>query len=349
MTNSSASSPTLTFVTFQGNTTPGDGAGMLNDSNSNPSLLYVVFSGNTAGSNGGGMFILTSTPTLNNVTFNANQAQVGAGMYINESSPTLTNVTFSGNTALFLGAALASQVNSSPVLNHVTISGNSAPQQGGLSNYGNSNPVIRNSILWGDSGGEVTNDATSTAAVTSSDVQGGYAGAGNINADPLLSPLGDYGGPLQTLALLPGSPAIDAASANCPPADARGVTRSTPQCDLGAFESQGFTLAISGGDNQSARMHTAFAHPLAVSVTAKDAHEPVNGGKVTFIPPASGASAVLPGSPATIITGAASTSAVANGVTGGPYLVSAASAGAARVTFHLKNIYGWVYLPLVRR
>ena len=31
-----------------------------------------------------------------------------------------------------------------------------------------------------------------------------------LQGDPLLAPLGDYGGPTQTLALLPGSPAINA-------------------------------------------------------------------------------------------------------------------------------------------
>ena len=49
-----------------------------------------------------------------------------------------------------------------------------------------------------------------------------------------------------------------------------------------AFESRGFTLAIAGGNNQSAFVNTAFANPLAVMVTAIDSSEPVNGGKVTF-------------------------------------------------------------------
>jgi len=48
----------------------------------------------------------------------------------------------------------------------------------------------------------------------------------------------DNGGSTQTMALLPGSPAIDAGNnANCPVADQRGVTR--PQgdgCDIGAYE-----------------------------------------------------------------------------------------------------------------
>jgi hypothetical protein len=54
---------------------------------------------------------------------------------------------------------------------------------------------------------------------------------------PLLAPLGDNGGPTETLALLAASPAIDAAGGNCPPRDQRGIRR--PQggaCDIGAFE-----------------------------------------------------------------------------------------------------------------
>jgi hypothetical protein len=56
--------------------------------------------------------------------------------------------------------------------------------------------------------------------------------------DPLLAPLGDNGGPTETQALLPGSPAIDAGAADgCPQHDQRGVAR--PQgaaCDIGASE-----------------------------------------------------------------------------------------------------------------
>jgi hypothetical protein len=56
--------------------------------------------------------------------------------------------------------------------------------------------------------------------------------------DPLPAPLGNNGGFTQTLALLPGSPAIDSGDdAVCPATDQRGVRR--PQglaCDIGSFE-----------------------------------------------------------------------------------------------------------------
>jgi hypothetical protein len=60
-----------------------------------------------------------------------------------------------------------------------------------------------------------------------------------VVADAMLGPLQDNGGPTETHDLLPGSPAIDAGSMDCPPPDTdqRGVAR--PQgaaCDIGAVE-----------------------------------------------------------------------------------------------------------------
>ena len=76
-------------------------------------------------------------------------------------------------------------------------------------------------------------------------VEGGGCEAA-FSADPLLSPLEDHGGPSWTHALLPGSPAIDAAPiSECPlTSDQRGVPRpiisaiaDTP-CDIGSVEMQ---------------------------------------------------------------------------------------------------------------
>jgi hypothetical protein len=58
------------------------------------------------------------------------------------------------------------------------------------------------------------------------------------NANPLLGPLGNNGGPTLTMVLLPGSPAIDAASATTTtPTDQRGLPRPYGSAsDIGAFE-----------------------------------------------------------------------------------------------------------------
>ncbi len=160
------------------------------------------------------------------------------------------------------------------------------------------------------------------------------------SVNPLLAPLGNYGGVTQTLALLPGSPAIDTGNVYFGiTTDQRGVTRPQGAApDLGAYESKGFTVSVSSGDNQSTPINTAFASPLAVTVTANDAGAPVKGGVITYTGPTSGAGATLSSSTATVAAdGSASVTATANG-TQGSYTVTAAAAGAASAaTFHLTN------------
>ncbi|HXJ72585.1 MAG TPA: immunoglobulin domain-containing protein, partial [Candidatus Dormibacteraeota bacterium] len=62
--------------------------------------------------------------------------------------------------------------------------------------------------------------------------------SGSKTNDPLLDVLHKNGGPVETLELLAGSPAIDAADTNfCLGTDARGVARpSGARCDIGAYE-----------------------------------------------------------------------------------------------------------------
>lgn len=68
----------------------------------------------------------------------------------------------------------------------------------------------------------------------------GFTGSGDLNANPSLGALGYNGGPLETEALLTGSPAINAGlNSSCPTDDERGYTRITasdPTCDIGAYE-----------------------------------------------------------------------------------------------------------------
>jgi hypothetical protein len=62
--------------------------------------------------------------------------------------------------------------------------------------------------------------------------------AGDLpNRNPLLGPLAYNGGPTETQALLPGSPAIDTgATQGCPEYDQRGVARPRGACDIGAYQ-----------------------------------------------------------------------------------------------------------------
>ena len=92
------------------------------------------------------------------------------------------------------------------VLVHCTVAGNTAAAGGGIV-HADFNPVlIFNSILWGNLPDSIDGSmALVDPEIWYSDIEGGFAGTGNIDEDPMFAdaPNGDY-----HLAL--GSPCIDA-------------------------------------------------------------------------------------------------------------------------------------------
>ena len=345
MYNNQNSSPVLTGITFSNNSANSGGA-MYNYWDSSPTLMDITFSANTALYGGGIYDQGRSNPVLIGITFSGNTASEGGAMYNGAASlPLLTNVTFSGNSASWYGGGMFNRHNSNPTLTNVSFSGNTASSEGGgMYNIDNSNPTMRNSILWENnapSSAQIYN-SNSAPVINDSLVQGGCPAGSTctnvITTDPLLGTLGDYDGDTQTIPLLPGSSAIDAGNGTyCTMgSDQRGVSY-VGACDIGAFESQGFTLTKTDGDNQSTLVNTAFMDPLTLNITSAF-DEPVDGGIVAFIPPASGASAAITGSPVTIADGAVSVTAAANGIPGGPYDVTASTTGASSVNFTLTNI-----------
>jgi hypothetical protein len=167
--------------------------------------------------------------------------------------------------------------------------------------------------------------------------EGNQIGTPETPINPLLAALGNYGGPTQTIALLPGSPAIGGGTrVGAPATDQRGLERAD-RVDIGAFQSQGFTFTpVAGSTPQSAALGATFGKSLAVTVTANNSIEPVDGGNVSFAAPTTGASATLSPATMTIAGGQASVTASANGVAGS-YAVTASATGAGSVTFSLTN------------
>ena len=101
----------------------------------------------------------------------------------------------------------------------------------------------------------------------------GFVASDLQNVNPLLGSLQSNGGPTETMALLPGSPAIVAGSTNLVPAsvttDQRGSVRTrNDTVDIGAFESRGFTIRVISGNDQRTAVNTAFAAPLVVTLSA---------------------------------------------------------------------------------
>jgi predicted outer membrane repeat protein len=344
------SSPSISHAIFANNSAIYGGGGISNEYESGLVLDDVTLTHNTTSAfygSGGGIYSSVSTSTLHNVTFIGNSSVHGGGMYNTSSSSVLQNVTFTENTANN-GGGMHNVISNSDLTN-TTFRNNTSSEGGAIFNYKNCITVIANSIFWEDAGLEIYDTLESTTTVSNSDIYGGYDGSENINVDPLLAPLGDYGGAVETIALLPGSPVIDAASIGCPATDARGFPRSSPSCDMGAFESQGFSLTKISGDNQSILLNGHMRTSLCVQVQANNIAEPVAGGLITFSSPGSGASITMLTNPAVITNGSACSSGIANEIAGS-YVVTAHGSGTDTVDFNLLNIIPFFsFMPIVRR
>jgi hypothetical protein len=191
MFNYDSSSPTVTNVTFIGNSAEW-GGGMFNYDSSSPTVTNVTFIGNSA-EQGGGMFNYVSSPTVLNVTFSGNSAgDKGGGMFNGFGSPTITDVEFSGNSADWGGGMF--NYDSSPTVTNVTFSGNSAAYGGGISNSYSSNPMITNVTFSGNSayrGGGMYNSSSSGPDIRNSILWGNTASYGaqiyNSDSNPTLN------------------------------------------------------------------------------------------------------------------------------------------------------------------
>jgi len=184
---------------------------------------------------GGGLCFIDSSPTINNCTIKGNTGDYGGGIYtVVESTPIITNCVISGNTANNYGGGIYSGSSSSATIINCLISNNYADNGGGVfSNLSSPNfsfctiagnrglkgnglyslgadPTLINSILW-DNG---ENQTEGNVSITYSNVEGGYEGEGNINADPIFStgPWGDYYLSQRVSGQEIDSPCIDAGS-----------------------------------------------------------------------------------------------------------------------------------------
>ena len=238
----------LTNVTITNNTaTAGDGGGLSNSISAIMTLSNVSISSNTA-VQGGGIYNW-GTATLKGVAISGNSASIHcgacAGGGISNYSATLnaTNVTISGNSASSVGGGIYNDYGPLSLTN-VTISGNSAGEGGGILNS-RATATLQGSIIANSTGGDCYYASgsmfVSNGGSAADDTSCSLSGPSDLNgANPLLGPLANNGGPTQTMALQPNSPAIDRVPTTlCPPpsTDQRGVTRPQgPACDSGAYE-----------------------------------------------------------------------------------------------------------------
>ncbi len=256
----STGNPIVIGCTFRDNT----GSAMINGFDSRATVIDCVFIDNLADTGfsgrGGGMRNADSDPLVINCLFSRNIAAgplggQGGGMYSKDSNAVLINCVFVGNRIegilVALGGAIYNEGGSLDLIN-CTLTGNEVGLgmvAGGVYNNGG-DVSLTSCIVWGNDNDEL--DGT-PMDVTFSLVEGGHAGLGNIDADPLMvdPDNGDF-------RLSAGSPCIDAGDNTAVP---QGVLRdldgnprfvadacagaSGATVDMGAYEFQGKSCDLS--------------------------------------------------------------------------------------------------------
>ena len=209
-------------------------------------VVNSTISGNT-GASGGGLYATGNSVILNSTISGNHATAAGGGLYLHGGGLSLYNVTVADNLANSDssgsgdGGGVAVEIGTFNFLNSILDDNNQIVSTGGPFPflYRDNCAGTVNALgfdLLGDNDNPVTH---CTVSGTPS------------SADPLLGPLQANGGPTLTMALLPGSPAIDAGNpGGCDDdlgapitSDQRGAPRpanltGATRCDIGAYEVQ---------------------------------------------------------------------------------------------------------------
>jgi len=298
--DNSTATTTITGCVFSGNMASIGGGAIFAAGTMTISDTY--FSGNsTPVSYGGAIYAGSGTMTISNTLFSGNSAAGGGAITNSSATMTLTNVTMNGNSATAIGGGIFAGGGALDIVN-ATIDGNSATApgamgggiavSGGTVNLKNSIVADNTATSGPDIFGTVTSQGYNLIRTTTDATINGDTTGNIIGSNPLLSALADNGGSTRTMALLSGSPAINAA-AGCPATDQRGISR--PQganCDIGAYEFvTGTTTTLGSSQNpsvygQSVTFTAAVADSEtgsvpAGTVTFMDSGTPIGSGTVT--------------------------------------------------------------------
>jgi predicted outer membrane repeat protein len=288
--------PKPTNCTFTGNI--AEKGGVVYNNDSSVILTNCTLIGNSA-AEGGVVYDDDGGSNMINCTLTANTAITGGAMYSTyESYVRLTNCIMSGNSAES-GGVIYSSDDSFVRLTNCTLGSNSADNGNALAcdSYQQQNPsrIEMTNCILRDGDGEIWNNDGSEITITYSDVQGGWAGEGNIDAEPLFVEPGYWdangvwvGGDYRLRA---GSPCIDAGKdaevytdieGNVRPFDFPGADNNggLPDFDMGAYE----VIARPEGEmnilprtisRQGQRILAALRLPEPITGDDVDMHEPL--------------------------------------------------------------------------
>jgi len=232
--------------TFLENRATGGNGGAIYHQDGAFAFTGSLVAGNRAFTQGGGLWLYHPTSaTVTNVTFTGNRAEgaiapsgyaIGGGFSIYPSGPnvTLSHLTVAHNHAGWTGGGITVAAPASRVtLRASIVAHNTAANGGNPWNIGKNCDVGSPQMT---NGGDVIEYPERNLG----DGNDENCVAAPVVVEPLLGPLADHGGLVETVSLLPASPAIDAAWAGCASAvDARGAARPAGvRCDVGAFEGE---------------------------------------------------------------------------------------------------------------
>jgi len=257
----------------------GTGGGMLNYGRL--TVTNSTIADNSAGSEGGGIFNV-GTATLTNSTTANNSAPSGGGIFNIGGTLTLTNSTIANNSASEEGGGIDIEEFGGLTVTNSTIADNSAPLGGGIDNDSGT-ATLNNTIVALNTASDIVLEGGGTVSTSSAYNLIGTGGSGGLVngvngnqvgvANPGLGQLAYYGGPTQTIDLLPGSPAIGAGSNALAVDPSTGRPLTTDQrgagfaritygrVDIGAYQLQSLqnyvTAVDVGWGTQSAALQTA--------------------------------------------------------------------------------------------
>jgi hypothetical protein len=253
------------YSTIDGNSSPLDGGGINFFGGAGLFVQHSVISNNIAGRNGGGIFWGGTFGTnIDHVTISGNRAQRGGGIYsqsqpVGYFQPHFVTIAFNDaqlqgggvfvDPSLFGGARGITQ----SIVARNTLAGNPAASANGTDIFGEVLNV--DGCLLGTVDGMDDNCGCVAGGICANlppELQEPGQCTPNIAPgpggilDPLIGPLGNFGGPTRVHPLLPGSPAIDnGTETSFIPLDQRGLPRPVDgdgvggaRTDLGAFELQ---------------------------------------------------------------------------------------------------------------
>ncbi len=217
-----SASPSIKNCIIDGNQ-PDYGGGIYCELSS-PLIVNCTITNNWAMSAGGGIFLKSSSPSISKCIISHNGSSGGAGLSLLMSSPSITNCFIVRNGTNYSFGGGISCHNSSPKITNCTISDNSVSTMpsgfevgGGMYCDDASSPTVLNSIFWGNvAKNEIDLSEDSSINITYSDIEGGWEGSGNIDADPLYIYSNDN---VPDYHLTDSSPCIDKGTSEGAPAD----------------------------------------------------------------------------------------------------------------------------------